>query len=77
MRIDDMNETRALLRKRARKLTRREKIIASGAGYVPREWTFAGEDDKYLLLERKRDGKRAYVPKHPGEDVVTLSVIAD
>lgn len=30
--MDDMNETRALFRKRPRKLTRREKIIAPTRG---------------------------------------------
>lgn len=62
------------MRKRPRKLTRREKIIASGAGFNPREWMLAGSGERYLLLINKRTGARAYAEIDPRPDIVRISV---
>lgn len=62
-------------RKRPRKLTRREKIIASRAGFAPREWTLAGIGERYLLLQSKATGARGYAEISPRPDTVCISVV--
>lgn len=68
--MDGMTE-----RKRPRKLTRREKIIASRAGFAPREWMLAGIGERYLLLENKRTGARAYAEINPRPVEIAISVV--
>lgn len=62
-------------RKRPRKLTRREKIIAANAGFNPREWMLAGADERYLLLANKATGARGYAEISPRPDTVHISVV--
>lgn len=62
-------------RKRPRRLTRREKIIASRAGFAPRDWALAGVGERYLLLINKRTGARGYAEINPRPDTVCISVV--
>lgn len=63
------------MRKRPRKLTRREKIIASGAGFAPREWMLAGSGERYLLLANKATGARAYAEIAPRPAEISIAVV--
>ena len=62
-------------RKRPRKLTRREKIIASKAGLNPREWMLAGIGERYLLLQNKATGARAYAEINPRPAEIGIAVV--
>ena len=64
------------MRKRPRKLTRKEKIIANNAGFVPQEWMLAGSDERYLLLVNKLTGAHGYAEIAPRKRrTVSVSVI--
>lgn len=64
------------MRKRPRKLTRKEKIIAANAGFFPREWMLGGSDKRYLLLVNKSTGAHGYAEIAPRKRrTVTISVV--